>query len=613
MTDSTQHRANNFLRAPRFEGDDEKTRIAQVLNVVLLVLLGATLLGYLAVLVSAALVRIIAITCLVLIELISYLLLQRGYVRQAALFLCLSGWIVLVAALTLTGGVDGSSNPVQTVVIISAGLLLGGSAGLIFAALGSLAGLVMLIAEINGFLPTSLIEPNPTSYWIFTSLTFFSSAGLVYITVQSLREAVQRAQSNEKAQIEANQQLEAARMTLEAQVAERTQALEQRSRYLQASIEVSRAAASILEPDQLIEQTVELIQEQFNLYYVGLFLVDAEGEWAVLKAGTGQAGRSMVNRGHRIRLGTGMIGWSITNSAPRVAQAATEDSQRLATPELPETRSEAAIPLRSRGKTLGAITVQSSQPNAFGDVEVVSFQSMADQVALAIDNAQLLEESQQAIQEVQRAYGISSRLAWQEMLQTGQRMAYRYQGGRVMAVKSQPDAEAAGSSEESTQPAQLASKAMLRVPIKVREQIIGVVRIQPASEVTWSEDELAVLQSLSDQLGVALESARLYQDSQRLALREQITSEVTSRIRETLDLEAVLKTAVQEIQKTMGVPEVVISLGTQANDPSLRSTGDPSLRSTGDPSLRSTGDPSLRSTGTFPPQAGDLTEGESPR
>ncbi len=107
--------------------------------------------------------------------------------------------------------------------------------------------------------------------------------------------------------------------TLEQRVADRTRALEQRSAYLEGSADISRAAASILESDALIRQVVELIKERFGLYYVGLFLVDERHEWAVLQAGTGEAGRKMLAHNHRLKIGEGMIGWSIANDEARIA------------------------------------------------------------------------------------------------------------------------------------------------------------------------------------------------------------------------------------------------------------------------------------------------------
>jgi putative methionine-R-sulfoxide reductase with GAF domain len=158
--------------------------------------------------------------------------------------------------------------------------------------------------------------------------------------------------------------------SLEQRIGQRTAQLEQRTRFLEASAEVSRAAGLFLEVDSLVEQAVELIREGFDLYYVGLFLLDEGREWAVLRAATGQAGQALLERGHRLAVrgpaaGTSMIAWSINNAQARVAQEAVRDVVRFATPELPETQSEVALPLRSRGQVLGAISVQSRQVNAF--------------------------------------------------------------------------------------------------------------------------------------------------------------------------------------------------------------------------------------------------------
>ena len=159
---------------------------------------------------------------------------------------------------------------------------------------------------------------NLVGFWISLSAVFFAVAGLIALATRDLKETLQRAQASEQAQIEINQELRAARTNLEEQIAERTQDLEQRTQYLQASFEVSRAAASILNTDQLIRDVVNLIRDQFNLYYVGLFLTDTSGEWAILRAGTGLAGKIMLERGHRIQVGSGMIGWCISNAKPRL-------------------------------------------------------------------------------------------------------------------------------------------------------------------------------------------------------------------------------------------------------------------------------------------------------
>jgi GAF domain-containing protein len=361
---------------------------------------------------------------------------------------------------------------------------------------------------------------------------------------------------------------------LEQRVSERTEALEHQSVYLQASAEVGRAANSILEVERLIGQVVELIRERFDLYYVGLFLLDEAGEWAVLRAGTGEAGRAMLNRGHRLQVGGGsMIGWSVANAQARVALEAGADAVRLATAELPDTRSEAALPLRSRGRVIGALTVQSAQPGVFNQDAVAALQLMADQVGVALDNARLFAQSQAALEAVNRASAQLSREAWVNLLKTRGDMGYR--GTRYGVTDAgdiwRPEMEQAFKETRTVQTNGSAGGPILplAVPIKVRGQTIGVVDTHKSSEAgDWTPEEVALLETLAEQLGVALESARLYQDTQQRAIREQMIGEIASRMRESLDMETILRTTADEIYQALGLEEVTIRLVGDDGNPS---------------------------------------------
>jgi PAS domain S-box-containing protein len=180
--------------------------------------------------------------------------------------------------------------------------------------------------------------------------------------------------------------------------------LVQRSNQLQTAAEVSHAATGILDPEELIQQVVDLVQARFRLYYVGLFLVDRAGEWpdevgkwAVLRAGSGEAGQQMLSAGHKLEIGgESMIGWCVANQQARIALDVGEEAVRFDNPYLPETRSEMALPLIARGQAVGAMTVQSEEQAAFGDEDIAVLQTMADQVANAIENARLLDETQRS-------------------------------------------------------------------------------------------------------------------------------------------------------------------------------------------------------------------------
>ena len=365
--------------------------------------------------------------------------------------------------------------------------------------------------------------------------------------------------------------------SLEQRVAKRTYELEQHSAYMQASTEVGRAASSILDADQLIQQVVGLIRERFGLYYVGLFLLDEAGEWAVLRAGTGEAGRAMLARGHRLRVGQGMIGWSIAHAQARIALQAEKDAVRRVTAELPDTRSEAALPLRSRGQIIGALTVQSAQFNAFDEDIIAVLQIMADQVAVALDNARLYTESRASLEAMRRAYSELSRKGWIELLRSQSDIGYRSGRGGIAPAEGtrQPQIEQALQKGERVvgNGTDAGEKASLAVPIKVRDDVIGVLSThKPAEAGEWTTDEIALLEALTDQLGLALEGARLYQEAQRSAARERLTREITDRMRRATNVEDVVRTAVDELFSMLETSRAFVRLG--VSQPAQGSDGD---------------------------------------
>lgn len=335
--------------------------------------------------------------------------------------------------------------------------------------------------------------------------------------------------------------------SLESQVKARTADLERQTLKLQAAAEVGQGVTSILNTDDLIRTTVDVIQERFDLYYVGLFMADEAGEWAVLQAGTGEAGDQMLARGHRIRIGEGMIGWSIKNSQARVAADVATDIVRLLTPELPGTRSEAAIPMRARGQTIGALTVQSTRPDEFDQTSMNILQSLADQVGIAIDNVNLLEQNQAALQESRQALE-TVRRTYQQVTREGWAETTRQQQWALVATPeglrwNQAQGHTSGLVENGA-----AETVDLALPIKIREHTVGTIRLRkPKSEGDWSPAEKQYVENYLGQLGLALDSARLFQDIQNRSLQLETSAEVGRAASSILRLDELLPAAVKLI------------------------------------------------------------------
>jgi GAF domain-containing protein/HAMP domain-containing protein len=346
---------------------------------------------------------------------------------------------------------------------------------------------------------------------------------------------------------------------LETEIVERTRALEQRSAHLETAAEVGRAAASILDANQLMRQAVYLIREGFGLYYVGLFQVDEDQEWAVLRAGTGEAGRMMLARGHRIKIGEGMIGWSIARAQPRIALEAGEDAMRLATTELPDTRSEAALPLRSRGRVLGALTVQSEQEDFFDEDTLTTLQTVADQVAVALDNARLFAESQAAIEAQRQVYGNISREAWLNMLRVRPDLGFHRDARGTRRITGLDE----GLKTDAQTVEGVEDQGAVMLPVKIRDGLLGVVNARKSqAHGQWTAEEVELLETLVDQLGQALESARLFQETRRRAVREQLAREITEKVRAVRDVESIAQTAAEELAKALGSARGFVKLGT---------------------------------------------------
>jgi GAF domain-containing protein/HAMP domain-containing protein len=347
--------------------------------------------------------------------------------------------------------------------------------------------------------------------------------------------------------------------TLEARVAERTLELKQHTSYLETSAKVSHAIATIMDADEIIVESVHLIQRNFDFYYVGLFLVDAKNEWAVLQAGSGEAGKTMLKQNHRIKIGEGMIGWCVANAKARIALDVGEDAVRFENPLLPETRSEGALPLRSRGRVIGALTVQSSRPAAFTPEIITALQTMADQIAVALDNAELFAKSEAALKATQRAYGELSQEDWFALLQTKTIPKYVSDSpDRVRAIK-----------EENPETEHLQNEATLLdegltalIPIKIRGHVLGGVKLHKENG-KWTKGQLDLAKSLAEQVSVALESARLFDQSQRRAAKERVIGEVSAKMRENLSVEKVMQIAAEELHKALGGIETKIWLDTE--------------------------------------------------
>lgn len=347
------------------------------------------------------------------------------------------------------------------------------------------------------------------------------------------------------------EQLKALYGDLEARIAERTAEQETLNERLRLSAEVGQAVTSILDTDRLVAQIAQLIYERFGLYHVGLFELDKTGQWAIYRAGAGTGAEALLQQDFRLEVGgNSIIGWATGNGEVRIAGDVSLENWRLDHPLVPDTRSEAALPLIARGRVIGALSVQSDRVGGIDQGMVAVLQLLADQVAVALSNAQLFEQVQESMEAERRAYGEVSRDAWRQILQE-RLVGYHFDQRGVAALQELPEEDLQSSSDLPE----------LHLPVRVRGAVIGALHAhKAASETKWTDEEVALLKTLVEQLGTALDGARLYQDTQQRAARERFVGEVATRMRQTLDIEAVLQSAVRELGRLPGVAEAAVHL-----------------------------------------------------
>ncbi|MEJ2352356.1 MAG: GAF domain-containing protein [Anaerolineales bacterium] len=359
-------------------------------------------------------------------------------------------------------------------------------------------------------------------------------------------------------------------LNLEQRVTERTQALEHRATQLRVAAEVGHAAASLRDLNALLHQVTQLISERFGFYHVGIFLVDESGENAVLRAANSEGGQIMLERGHELKVGKqGIVGYVTGVGRARIALNVGEDTVHFQNPLLPETRSETALPLVAAGEILGAIDMQSKVESAFSQEDIKVLQVLADQVAIAIQNAYLFQELQNSLRETRNLYRLHSQQSWLHVAKETPHTSYQYDRLQVVPVDHHhlptdiSEQISAGKTVMTTfENGSGQSKSTLIAPILVQDQAIGVLGFEAKDpDHAWATEEISLVETIAAQMALTLDNIRLLDETQKRAEREALVGEVTRRMRQTLDIDSVLRASVREIGESLGLQEVIVSLG----------------------------------------------------
>lgn len=271
----------------------------------------------------------------------------------------------------------------------------------------------------------------------------------------------------------------------------------------------------------------------------------------------------MLTRGHRLLLDSkSIVGFVTSRGEPRIALDVGTDAVYFNNPDLPETRSEMALPLRVRGRVIGALDVQSVQTQAFKEEDIFVLSTLADQIAIAIENARLFGEAQQALADAQETYQKYVTQSWNSFVQQAKQTGFVFDGKQVMPLDNQAKRELTKAAIQTGSLSLDKVSQTIAIPIKLRGQTIGVLDVRSQKgERRWTQDEVSLLEAAAERAALALENARLVESAQRRAARERAIGDISAKIGAVSSFEYILQTAVEELgRKIGGATEVTMEI-----------------------------------------------------
>ena len=367
-------------------------------------------------------------------------------------------------------------------------------------------------------------------------------------------------------------QLQSTLLGLEGRVYERTAELQKNTRELETIADVSREIAIIHDMNTLLNVSANLIRERLKYYHVGIFLVDQSGEYAILRAASSIAAEEMLAKNYKLKIGQiGLVGNVTKTGQAFISLNAGKDAVHFENQILPETQSEITLPLRSRNLTIGALDIQANVPNAFGERDIQIFQILADQLAAAIENAQLAHQVEVSIRELTHVNRIQTQRAWQSTINKTEFSAYEFDGLQVSAMPHNLPADLlkrleSGKpiivKESAERPGENNNKQnTLMIPLILLNQVIGVIGLeQEDSDHIWTTEEIAIAQAAANRAALSLENSRLLEESQRRATREQAISHISAKIGAGTEIESILKTAIRELGAQIGGAQITVEM-----------------------------------------------------
>jgi GAF domain-containing protein/HAMP domain-containing protein len=426
-----------------------------------------------------------------------------------------------------------------------------------------IATIIMLIALAVAIITSNLLT-SPLNY-LTSSSERINQGELDLAKILERNDEIGRlGKAVNKTTLKLNEALE----TIESQVDRRTLDLTtakensgQQADQLRSIVEITRTITSIQSINQLLPEITRQISIVFGFYHVAIFLTDQTGHYTVLQAANSIGGQKMLERGYQVRVGdTDRVGFVTSSGQTHVTTDVNRETTVFDNPDLPNTHSSIVIPLQIGENIIGALDLQSDKNMVFSPDSINSFNLLANQVSIAIYNAELFEETRNALVEAQAFYRQSATASWRNVLHQGTR-GYRYLNGTIEAIKVL-DRSPEKTVEKSIEQKNISisdDQESLVIPINIRGKSLGVLNIrQVGRNHSWSNSEIRVYRSIVDRISFALENARLYQDAQKRAAKERVISEIATKVSSSVNMDNILQTAVEELGRVLPGSEIII-------------------------------------------------------
>jgi GAF domain-containing protein len=552
--------AQRFFTPPTFESEDD-TRNARLLNVVLWTLLLLSIASTVATVLTnlgdavGMLSGVLLSGVFVLPFAAGQWLVRSGHVRLASGIVVAFLYVGFVFAAAVSGGVAAPIFSIFVLLIVLSSLLLRARTTAILAGLIILTGIGFLYGESTaGWIEPQI--PSPLFGWLTYSLLIVFSVVLLLMSSTNTRDALERARIYA-------QEMEHQQEQLQESAADQANDMARRNRHMQAIAGIFRDISLLRDEDTLLSSAVASMGERLDLCHAAVYWLDRTGDGLLPRAAFGLGASDLLVRQNQVTVNSdSVLARVASGSGVQVRSEIEPGDTSWRITDVAGTRSEIVLPLQLSGEVVGVLDLQSETSGAFMVEDGMLFQIFADQISLAIANARSFSDAQARLDAERRAYGDLTGDAWRQMLRTsGELGVLRNDSG--LSVSPNVWRPEMGDAISSGQVAVRAEDAqVVAIPIVARGHVIGVIDARkPENEGEWTRQEIELMEALRDQLGEALENARLYQDVQRREVQERLVSEATSRMRESLDVESVLQVAVQEISRSLGLAALDVKLG----------------------------------------------------